>query len=617
MKKRYLQVDTLRFIGILFIILYHFVPHVYRGGFLGVNIFLVLAGYMNGLKFSNVVQSDEPLNIVASSKHLFKKLYKPLLLVILISSSFLVLFNRDLINNWFLQVISNLFFVNNWYQISQGASYFDEIFHPSILTHLWYLSVYVQFVLLFILIQKFVRPLLKSKFNSILLYSVLTILSAVLMLIYFEPFTDPTRVYYGSDTRFFSFGIGLITSQLSLNNILEKRLVNRYINLIQIGLFALMLLMMFEMSDIGTFTYYGGMVIFDLVVAGLVVTLFMKKTVFSQLLTFKPLTYIGKHSLGIYLWYYPVYILIQRYTGPLPRWFQNLPVQILIIFILGFITEFIIKTSITQLPAFKIYKGVRIKEQFKLYLSQLNKFRKLILAIKVLLVLLTVTSFFFSSEAEELNRYQQHYSDSKNVSSKLGHLHLNGYTQEDIKHYVDNLDSDHQFYTEPLQVEELIQTTQLNITFIGDSIMLGASEGLKTIYPNSIINAEVGRQLYNSNPLIESLKESGQLNYLTVISLGSNGSFTNGQFDEFVSQFPEDIDLFFVTTHVSRPWRTSVNEMLKQKSQEYDQVNLIDWDAYYQTITEPILDTDDLHLNPTGRRHWTTYITKQLLESTQ
>lgn len=614
MKKRLLQVDTLRFIAILFIILYHLVPHVYRGGFLGVNIFLVLAGFMNGRNFTRRKQSDKPFNLLASCKRLLKKLYKPLLVFLLLASTYLVIFNRDLLNNWFMQIITNVFFVNNWYQIIQGASYFDEIFHPSILTHLWYLSIYVQFVLLFWIFEKVTGALSTSKTVNLLIIGTLTLVSGILMAVNFTPYTDPTRVYYGTDTRFFSFGIGLIASQISLERIRNHDTIKQILPLVQIGLLALLFLFLYELTDVGTFTYYGGMFLFDIVLVLLTLSLLADQTKISQALTFKPIAHIGERSLGVYLVYYPVFIILQRGQMPLPHWLQNVPMQVVLILVLGYLLERLIASPLFTIPTFYVQPDYNFKENILSYLKHMPIKGKATLAGLCILCLFTLTSFFLSTSAEEAEQIQEEYAKQMAPDQDPNHKEPEGYSEEDIENYVSNLNADKQFFVEPLSNESLRVTTQLNISFIGDSIMLGASEGLRTIYPRADINAEVGRQLYNTNPVIQQMLGQGEINPLVVISLGSNGAFTKDQFDEFIGEFPKNTELFFLTTHVNRPWKNQVNDLLRQKESQYDNVHIIDWAAYYQTIDEPILDADSLHLNPTGRRYYTTLITDQILK---
>lgn len=614
MKKRLYQIDTLRFIAILFIILYHLMPHIYRGGFLGVNIFLVLAGYMNGRNFSKRSERRKLFKLFASCKRLLVKLYKPLTIFLLITSTYLLLFQRELLNNWFMQVITNLLFVNNWYQIIQGASYFDEILHPSILTHLWYLSAYVQFILLFWLIQKFTRPLAHSRKISLLVISFLTILSAILMAINFQPYSDPTRVYYGTDTRFFSFGIGLIASQISLKHLHLQDQWMRKMPLILLVLFSIFFLFLFELTDVGTFTYYGGMFLFDIIVALLVICLLVDDSYLSHALTFKPIAYLGQKSLGTYLVYYPVFIILNRAKFSVPSWLQSVTTQIIFIFLLGLLIEFVIAKVEFNLPSIYIHSEFSFKENFKSYLRNFSLKEKIWAVVLGLLTLTTGLSFLLSTSGEKANQFKVEYAEKMASHTNEDHPSLEGFTEEDIENYVSHLSNEKAYYVEPLSKESLKVTTQLDISFIGDSIMLGASEGLRTIYPNSDINAEVGRQLYNSNPIIENMRQNDELGQINVIALGSNGPFTDDQFNEFVQEFPEDVELFFVTTHVDRAWRQQVNDLLREKANQAENIHIIDWASHYQTIEEDILDADHLHLTPTGRRYWTTLITNEIVE---
>src|SRR5699024_7526043 len=130
-----------------------------------------------------------------------RKIWWPMVIITMVGLTYLLLFRQQL-------------FVNNWHQILSGSSYFANMLHPSLTTHYWYIAVYMQFMVIWPLFFELSRRFTKTKWQSGLVMLAAALLSGILMAIVFTPGEDPSRVYYGTDTRFFSIALGGAAAQL-------------------------------------------------------------------------------------------------------------------------------------------------------------------------------------------------------------------------------------------------------------------------------------------------------------------------------------------------------------------------------------------------------------------
>ena len=136
------------------------------------------------------------------------RLYPALVTLLIVSAAYITLFQRNLLNNLKGIVFSSLFYVNNWWQIRQGYSYFDRFGNESPFTHLWSLAVEGQNYLIWPIICFLLLKFVKNKSTIIKIIFGGTLISALMMILFFQPGSDPTRVYYGTDTRLFSLWLG-------------------------------------------------------------------------------------------------------------------------------------------------------------------------------------------------------------------------------------------------------------------------------------------------------------------------------------------------------------------------------------------------------------------------
>lgn len=605
MTKRYQQIDTLRFISILFIIMYHYQKFRYSGGFLGVNIFLVISGILLGIKLEKNYYNGKTVTIFHNVKRTVQKLILPVLFVIGVLSAVLLFFRHEFLTNWLMQTLSTVLFFNNWYQISQGASYFAEIIQPSLLTHLWYLSLYVQSIIIIQLLFKFVRPLFSRRHYFGYTLIGLSLLSLLAMVLLFKPGSDPTRVYYGTDTRLFSMllGAGLVCINPLYRSTHGKDEIRPL--LLQGGLLAIMVVMLFMIEDSSTFTYWGGMYLFDIVTALAVLSLLYYDTIIQRVLSFRATTILGRLSYPMYLWYYPVYIGLYNHAGQLPAFFLHIPVQLAIILGLSVGTYFLFdqKIGIVQLPPLTSLSLTTIKEDW----LQASTRRKILLGSYSGLLLFFLISLGVSAmQGDEVaagleSAYTQRHEDLLAQNEQRAST-------------TDQTESEEATEPEETEPTHVYTADNLEVTFFGDSTVLSGSEELYNRFPQATVYGEVGLQLYNATPQLSAMRQSGQLHDIIVFSLGANGGFSNDHLEQLINQLDDDTKIFLLTTHVSRPWAADVNAQFRQMAEKHDNIYLMDWAnnfSYEGHLYEP----DGIHLNYDGINVWIDFIESQLLDT--
>ena len=205
MKKRYITgFDGLRTLAVVGVILYHIMPFKFQGGFLGVPIFLVLSGYL--ITDHLVLEYEQTGTIDLKNFYIkrVKRLYPGLITMLMATTAYITLFQRQLLVNIRGVIVTNLLYVYNWFEIAHGESYFDKFGNQSPFTHLWTLAIEGQFYLFWPLIMLALLVFIRKKQPIFDVLFIGSFVSALLMAVMFHPNQDPSRVYYGTDTRLFS-----------------------------------------------------------------------------------------------------------------------------------------------------------------------------------------------------------------------------------------------------------------------------------------------------------------------------------------------------------------------------------------------------------------------------
>lgn len=608
--------DGIRTLAVIGVILYHLLPTQMRGGYLGVPVFFVVSGYL----ITDLLRQEWDQNGRIAVKDFYvrrmKRLYPGMVVMLLLSAAYITLFQRNLLNNLRGVVVSSLLYVNNWWQINHGLSYFDRFGNESPFTHLWSLAVegqnYLIWPLLFILLMK----LVKNRGTIFKIVIDCSLLSALLLAIWYSPGADPTRVYYGTDTRLFSIWMGSALAFIWPSTHLKKEIpkkAKRVLNLAGGLSFIGLVITFFVLDDHLSFVYYGGMLLVSLLCTILVAVTAHPGASLNRWLTNPLFSYIGKRSYGIYLYQFPVMIFYEAKIGNVG---ENVLLHTLI--------EIVLILLISELSYRFIENPLRKFHYKDTFRTVRNWFSKPVISrqkpwlLPGLLVSLVALYGIATAPVNYVDAQQQQLKENIAANKKAAEQtqkNANGSDTESTGENSSKATEAEQSVMEKYGLTEaqVKKAEELEITAFGDSVMLDATADLQEIFPKAVVDGDVGRQLYESPELIKALKEKDLLRDTVLIGLGTNGSFTETQFDNLMKEIG-DRKVYWINVRVpTQRWQNEVNSMLEKMAAKYDNMTLIDWYDLSNEHEEWFYE-DRVHPNPDGMLQYCTLVSQAILQ---
>ncbi|CZQ81171.1 acyltransferase family protein [Trichococcus collinsii] len=608
LQTRSVPLDGMRALAIIAILFYHLMPHVLPGGYLAVNIFFVLTGYFITASVIEEYGQKEKLAYKCYLARRFNRLFLPLLGMLVTVTAYITLFQRDLLLNLRPWLLSSLGMVNNWWQISVGGSYFEQFYVQSPFLHIWFLSVISQFYVIWPLIVLLLMALFKDK--RIIFYTAvgLSLFSALTMAMLYVPGEDASRVYYGTDTRLFSFMVGSALSVVwpltKLNEPVSKR-TKRRLTFAAFLSYAILGLMFSRMLDSQTFTYRGGMYLNSIIIGVAVILTAHPATSLSRIMRFKPIQWLGRRSFLLYLWYYPVLSLYQAKVIDMsvdPG--RHILIQLVFMLSLSEISYQLFEKKRWKMATFQFWKPADTVSRMKSSGStdSVRHFTEKIAAFVSFFLLLTALAGFVQARSGGNAAVEELRQQIAASQSKMDEMNRDESTRSRA---INNIDG--------LERETVLFAHSADITFIGDSVLLSVADQLVTIFGQAVVDGAVSRQLYQTSAVVVALEKREQLHDTVVVFLGSNGTFTRTQMETFIEEIGTSRDLFFLTTNVPRIWKDSVNEQLMLAESNHSNVHILDWNAYSSEHDEWLLE-DRVHPNPTGAKQLALFVAEEIYQ---
>lgn len=604
-KTKYLpSIDSLRAIAVIAVIIYHIDANYLPGGFLGVDLFFVLSGYLISSLIIKEYKSTGTVNLynfyVRRARRLLPAVYFMITVVLII----ITLFNGVLLKKSYLDALFGYIYSSNWWYIFHKLDYFDSFGSQSPFKHLWSLAIEEQFYMFFPLIFLIFNRKSKSnngnsKLNKNFIYVVLSLIlvSLIAHILLFD-INNINRIYFGTDTRAFSLLVGVVGAILYPMDRLSERTTkkdNMIYSIVSLVSILVLIGIMINTSEYNTWLYRGGFLLVAIIGLIIIISSGRQYTFMSKLLSFKPFVFIGKISYSLYLWHFPILVV----TTPVseignPNLFY-VTLRIVLIFLVATGSYMFVETPIRKL-GFVNYINLLFKRIMKLK----NNTKKIIFASIALVAVVFTMGVFGKSVPYLSTAFVTEMSNNKESQFISNNNENNANNSSD--HKSDNNNNQEGNKSEDKKYSSLI--------VIGDSLTVDIGEKIKEKYPGAIIDGKISRQLTAATALADQYANYNNENTAVIFQLGTNGFFTESQVEELVKKF-DKADIYFVNVKVPRTWEKTVNKELDALKERHSDITIIDWYSVANN-NQNYFEPDKVHLNSEGVETMVSLIEKSL-----
>lgn len=521
--------------------------------------------------------------------------------------------NRIIFTKGCKDFLASVLGFNNWWQIFNKVSYFEAAGVPSPFTHCWSLAIETQFYLIYPLILLGIYKLVKSRGEGrakrgLLFVGVtllLALISVILMIILFDPQQDASRVYYGTDTRAFSLLFGALLAILWEYRMVPRRLsasVNMVLGSVS---FAVLLVMTIAINGSSNFWYRGGQFFGTILTVLMVYAVSGRKTWLSRFLSNPVLKWIGDRSYSIYLWHYPIILLISK--GIKASWWITL-IEIVLSVVLAELSYRFIETPIRHGIIGEYLNILRSRpksRQEKKRQVQVARRSLKVMAGTFVLTVSLILCMVFVPKKNALDTLQKRETKAKETGKM---------TEEQLaKQKANGSESDDTICTADLTDDEILEG--LNLLLIGDSIAVDVTDDFYEMFPNSVSDTKIGRITSLGKQVLDSYIDEKKWEGEGVIFASLSNSPINGELEAIREKIGKDMPLFLTTVRIPHDtFEEESNSKIKKFVEENDHTYLIDWYAASEGHDE-YFDADDTHLLSAGAKAYAKCIKEAVLDA--
>lgn len=611
--------DGVRALAVIGVLLYHADLSWIPGGFLGVDVFFVLSGF---LITSLILEEFDRSGRVDFRKFYLgraRRLLPALILVLVVVSLAAAFVYQDAARQMASDAIATIFYVNNWWYIAADQSYFEFIGRPPLLKHLWSLAVEEQFYLVwpaiaFLAMRRFARK------GVFVVAATLAILSTIWMLQLavangFPDFADPSRAYFGTDSHSMGLLIGAAMATFWRPGRMRRALpTGASVIITVIGVAALLAVIWFFVF-VGEFTpwlYRGGFLGLALIVAVLIAAASHPGVGLGRAMGTQPWRYIGQRSYGLYLWHWPVF-MATRPGLDLPL--DGVPLLALRLALTFGIAELsfrfvempIRRGAIQRYAArVKAASGERRRRLRLVAASMIGATVVGVVAVALLLLAATARTAGETAVAADVAAAMGIESGgptevSLDDPSVAPPVEPSAASSEGAGTAAPSPGA-----TSPSPAATPTRDTG-TVSAIGDSVMLGARSVLKDVIPGTRVDAAVSRY---PGAFIGKLKRyvaGNRLAPIVVLHPGTNGVLPESMMREMLDILVDSPRVVVVNTNMPRTWREPNNNVMADVVPQYPNAVLADWRAVSLDRPE-YFASDGIHLTEQGARAYAALI---------
>lgn len=623
--------DGVRALAVLAVLFYHARVGWMRGGFLGVEVFFVISGYLiTSLLLAEWIQCGH-VDLRRFWLRRGRRLVPALVTLVLAAVAFTAVFLPTEGAGLRGDALSSLVGVSNWYQLLSHQSYFESVGRPSLLRHMWSLGVEGQF---YVLWPPLFCLLMRRGSRRLALAAVLvgSLVSALLMAGLYHPDTDPSRPYYGTDTRACGLLLGAALAFVwSPRKAAVSAVSGRGLSVFGLATLGVLAACSLLVTEFQAFLYRGGFALVGLTTAGLIAaTVHPRGGLVPRALAWGPLRWVGVRSYGIYLWHFPVFMVTRPHL--------DVPIDGVSLLVVRFALTTVLADLCFRLVETPVRTGALERSWAELRAAHGEAKRRLgsrwaLASLHSVVFVLALGVFLFTAERPAPPAYLQ--ALAARATADRGPAGVAASSPPIRHHAAAPAPARSATVVEPVLLTSLPVSASLRaspvptdavaelspkptpefeeiagpvparpVTAIGDSVMQGAADELRRALGGEVIvDVDQGRLPWRTPDVVRELNEAGKIHPTVILHIGDNGVFRAGVFDRILAELKDARLIVVVNVRVPRPWEHPNNSMLRSAVARYPGAVLVDWYAASRDRPE-VFWQDGIHLRPEGARFY-------------
>ena len=646
--------DGMRALAVVAVMVYHANSDWLPGGFLGVEVFFVISGYLITLLLIAEHEKGGSVSLGQFWLRRARRLLPALFVMMVLVVSYTAFFESDELGSLRGDVLSGTFYVANWYQIWIGAGY-TAVNEFAPLRHLWSLAVEEQFYLFWPLVMIAFLGMGRRKLPQIGLWLIgasmfITLATAFLYHpgnigtcastpdAYFQAFGrcfDKSNVLYlSTPTRMSGILLGagmamwwrpfaIARSPLARKGPAFDLLA--VLGLVALGYLTWSIHFLENVPDVGTVAdptlFRGGFLLVAICTVLVIAAVTHPRAIAGKALGNPVLLWIGTRSYGLYLYHWPIYQAIRKQAGV-----KLSPVEFALAMVLTVVlTEAsfrFIETPIRKGAIGRALKGLGARTS-----EAADRRRKYLIAGVLGAVIPVFAGVQLATAELKQNDIEEAIEAGSGGNTDLDDL-LGGSTSEPpTGTEVPNVTEPVQpTVTEPVdpgasappttrKPRKTTTTTapakeKIDVFAIGDSVMLGAADNLAE--RGAVVNAEVSRQGTQGRDILRQVADAGLFGNAVVIHLGTNGEVSEQTYGEMIDATKGVNLVVMLTVRADRSWTAGNNAIINSLPSKYPTVKVLDWATLSNACPGDCFASDNIHLNADGRRYYAQLIYEAL-----
>ena len=558
------SIDGLRAIAVTAVVLYHLGISWIPGGFLGVDLFFVISGYVITRLILDSINQSSALDLRAFYAARIRRIYPGFLFMVISTIIFIGVWAPEAIKRFLSDLPYALSGTINWALVARNQDYFETIGRPPLLQHTWSLAVELQFYLIWPIILLTVLKYFGKKNIARIALIIAIISGTALFLVSLQldqsNSAKVSHIYFGTDTHSLGLFLGSALAVSWIPQNLSANITRRAQDVIDgigvVGLLGLISTFLF-IDESNASLYQIAFPLAAIFGCLVIISLVHPASRFAPIISTPPFRWVGQRSYGIYIWHWVIFQVTRPSVDLSGETWALYLARVLLVLALADISLRWVEIPFRQGQVQTWFRGMK-------YRSSKERVRQQVTVLASIIAVLAVTS---SISVSAINRSNQ---ISQVINEEL----------------TDQEDS-------PV---DLGSTTGLWVT--GDSVILGIRSKLENKEHISLVNARVGRQAPELLAVMR-VDQSSVPSSPVIFNLGNNNALSEQTVVEIFEVIKNQPQIIVVNTAVPRPWRDANNEIISKVASKYANVKLVDWDRISKDRPE-LFAPDGVHLSPMG-----------------